>query len=52
LVQERMSRIDAKHRSRYTPEERFNILVHKETSDSGARAGWQDCRTHLESDVA
>ena len=31
LLQARMSRIDAKHRSRYTPEERFNILVHKET---------------------
>jgi hypothetical protein len=31
LLEARMSRIDAKHRSRYTPEERFNILVHKET---------------------
>jgi transposase InsO family protein/transposase-like protein len=31
LLRARMSRIDAKHRSRYTPEERFNILVHKET---------------------
>jgi hypothetical protein len=31
LLQARISRIDAQHRSRYTPEERFNILVHKET---------------------
>ena len=31
LLEARISRIDAKRRSRYTPEERFNILVHKET---------------------
>lgn len=31
LLRARISRIEAKHRSRYRPEERFKILVHKET---------------------
>ena len=31
LLEARISRIDAKRRSRYTPQERFSILVHKET---------------------
>ena len=31
LLRARISRIEAKHRSRYKPEERFQILVHKET---------------------